>query len=333
MSRSFFYIWVVGISCTLVTAKAGSQPLQATSVSVGAVTKYSGSASSKDRAGAEEFLATLESHLASAFTRRSELDYLDRSNLDEIFRETRVSSSSLFNAGSGALRGLLGRLDLLIVAEASSPASARVKVLDVETGAVKAAEICEPQTTIFGTPKNTVPSCVAAIANQTSAAAISRRAIKQHRASAAEAAQRAAEKKRSESIQQEKEETRRREQQARIVLQQQAEEQRIAEEQRAEQERIAQEEQARIEEGLQNLRPRLEDTLAQLGSESQFWTDLNAQMRAQGRSLRPEIQSALRGARAVATRCQERMNSKKPEELDSCLNELDQKLEQLNSFK
>src|SRR5665213_2074905 len=86
-------------------------------VSVGAVTKYTGIATNekdiKDIKSINEFLNTLESQTAKEFVKHTEVDYLDRMNMDATFGELNLSSNSNFDSSSGALRGLIGRLDYL----------------------------------------------------------------------------------------------------------------------------------------------------------------------------------------------------------------------------
>jgi len=143
-----------------------AQEVQVPRVSVGAVTKYTGPASSAQEQQSQEFLSNLELQLASGFAKSGDIDYLDRSNLYELFRELHISSWSFFDASTGSLHGLMGRLDFLIVAEASSATTARVKILDVETGAVKIATLCQPRTTMFGKASTDAPECVSQIVSQ-----------------------------------------------------------------------------------------------------------------------------------------------------------------------
>jgi hypothetical protein len=291
-------------------------------VSVGAVTRYAGPYSSSDRQRSQDFLDLLETQLAAGFVNSPELDYLDRSSLGELFQELHLSSDIAFDTSSGALRGLLGRLDFLVVAVASSPSSARVRVLDVETGAVKGVAICQPRTSIFGGLSAAAPECIATIISQTSAAAKARLALKRQRLMKAEAAEHAAEEQRTKLAQMEKEEERKRAQQQQMVAQQQAEE-----------EAAAQQRQAEIEQQIDAARPKYEDAIARLSGETAFWHQISEELRSQGGSLRPEIRSALQSAHMTADRCAGSLKAGKPDVLNTCISELNHKLDQLDKYK
>ncbi len=153
-------------------------------ISIGALTKYTGSPANQNEG--QDFLATLETLMAASFVNAKDIDYLDRSNLDALLTELHLSSSSVFDRSTGALRGLLGRLDLLIVIEASTAARARIRVLDVERGVVKAVEICETS----DRPLTSTPVCVQQLVNQSLATAREILTLKQNRIAKAEAAQR-----------------------------------------------------------------------------------------------------------------------------------------------
>jgi Skp family chaperone for outer membrane proteins len=297
------------------------------------VTKYTGSRSSSDLQRSEDFLAMLETQLAAAFVKSSGADYLDRGNLDEIFRELHLSSASVFDASSGALRGLLGRLDYLVVAESSSPTLARVRVLDVETGAVKVATICQAHTSVFGGFSTAEPECIPSIVTQTEALAKVRLALKRQRLMKAAADERAAEAQRAE---QQREAERKRAQAEQVAAQKEAEqvEQRKADElQRAEVERVAQEKQAETEHQVAAIRPRYEDVIARLSGEAAFWEHLGEQMRGQGLTLRPEVQAALKSAHTTADRCGEALAARKPDVLNTCISDLSHKVDQLQEYR
>src|ERR1039457_342392 len=95
-------------------------------ISVAAVTKYTGILSPDEVRHGQDFLMTLETQLAANFVAAKDVDYLDRNNLDALFREVHLSSNSVFDQSTGALRGLLGRLDFLIIIEASEASTARI---------------------------------------------------------------------------------------------------------------------------------------------------------------------------------------------------------------
>jgi hypothetical protein len=291
-------------------------------VGVGAVTKYSGSLSSSGRQRCQDFLDVLETQLAADFVKSPDVEYLDRSNLDEVFRELDIPSDVAFDASTGALRGLLGRLDYLIVAESSSPSSARVRVIDVETGAVKVATICQPRTSLFGGLSTEAPECIPSIVAQTSSLAKARLALKRQRLMKAAAAEQAAEERRAELAKREREEESKRAQQELIAAQQRDEEQ-----------RAAQERQAEIEHQINAVRPRYEEAVARLSAEAAFWKQLNEELRSRGGSLRPAIQSALKSAHLTADRCGEFLTAGKPDELNTCISELSRKLDRLEEYK
>ena len=107
-------------------------------VSVGAITKYTGVLTSredvKDLKEINGFLNSLESQLAGEFVKYPDVEYLDRTNTEDIFEELHLSSKSAFDPSSGALRGLMGRLDFLAVIDSSEPMSARLRLIDVQSG-------------------------------------------------------------------------------------------------------------------------------------------------------------------------------------------------------
>lgn len=316
-------------SQSCIFAQEGQDP----KVSVGAVTKYTGPFSASDRQRNEDFLAILETQLAAKFATSGDVEYLDRSNLDAIFREQRLSSASLFDASTGAMKGLLGRLDFLIVAESSSPTLARVRVLDVETGAVKVSMMCQPRTTIFGGLSTDAPECVPSIVAQTSSLAKARLALKQQRLTKAAAAEHAAEEQRAKLEQQEREEERERAHQEQIARQQQADQERTAQKEQAAEQMAAQERQAKTDRQINAARPQYEDAIARLSGQTAFWKHLSEDLRRQGGSLRPEIESALSGAQATANRCSEFLAAGKPDALNTCVDELSRKLNQLEKYK
>lgn len=161
--------------CLITQAEDGN-------ISVGAVTKYSGIlAGQEDVKGLKdlnEFLNVLESQVAREFVNHGDIDYLDRMNTEEVFQELHLSSNSAFNTSSGALKGLLGRLDFLVVIDSAEPATARIRLIDVETGAVKALETCKRKTSLFGFTQDGSADCVAPFVSRTVDAAHVKRAAK-----------------------------------------------------------------------------------------------------------------------------------------------------------
>jgi len=302
-------------------------------VSVGAVTKYSGAPSSSDRQRCQDFLDLLETQLATEFLKSPEVDYLDRSSLDEIFQELHVSSDVAFDQSSGPLRGLLGRLDFLIVATASSPTSARVRVLDVETGAVKVVAVCERRTSIFASRSAAAPECIASIVSQTQSVVKTRLAVKRQRLMKAAVAKRAAQEQRTKLAQREREEVRKRAQREKEEETRRAQEEQTAAQQRAEEERAAQQRQAEIEDQINAARPKYEDAITRLSAQTTFWKKIDGELRSRGFSLRSDVQSALKSAQLTADRCGEFLTAGKPDALNTCINELSQELDRLEKYR
>lgn len=165
------------IVCLVLLCCACATLAQEATVSVGSVTKYSGVENNKsdaaDAKSIHNFLNSLEAQVAKAFVEHPEVDYLDRMNTDALFQELHLSSSAAFDPNSGALRNLLGRLDYLIVIDASAASSARVRLIDVRTGAVKAIEICTRRMADAATP-----ACVTPFVNRCVAVAKAKRQMK-----------------------------------------------------------------------------------------------------------------------------------------------------------
>jgi len=302
-------------------------------ISVAAVTKYTGTSSSDEAQRSQDFLATLETQLAASFVHARDIDYLDRSNLDALFRELHLSSSSFFNQSTGALRGLLGKLDFLIVAEASTAAAARVRVVDVETGAIKGVAICEAPTTVWGRPAKTTPECVPRILEQTLAAAKTRLTIKQSRLAKAAAERQSAEQEKADrerrAVKQQQESARKRAEEEKTARARQAE----ADRNRAEEETVARKQQAEVERQLEPLRLRYESANAQLSTEAARWANVRRQLSARGLGLRPDVESALASAGRTADRCNGLLANRDSEKLSSCLDQLDKNLYQLGQYR
>lgn len=302
-------------------------------ISVAAVTKYIGPTSPDDIQRSQDFLATLEIQLAENFVSAKEVDYLDRSNLDALLRELNLSSASVFDQSTGAMRGLVGRLDLLIVIEGSTPTTARVRVVDVETGAVKGAVICEAPTTILGRPSRATPECVPRIQAQTLAAAKMRLAIKQNRLAKAEEERQAARQEKAErenrASKQQQEADRKRADEKKAAQKQQAE----ADRERDAEEEVARKQYEDTEHKLDELRPRYEDAVAQLATEAAHWESVRKALQASGLGLRSDVQSALANAHRTANRCEGLLSSRNPEQLSSCLDRLSNILYQLGQYR
>jgi hypothetical protein len=291
------------------SAWANSPIPPAIRVSIGAVTKYTGSSATQTEG--QDFLATLETQMAAGFLDAKDIDYLDRSNLDALLRELHVSSASVFDQSSGALRGLLGRLDLLIVIEASTTQTARVRVVDVERGAVKAVAICEASTA----PSKATPACVQQLLTRTLATAKEMLAVRQNRLAKAEAERRAAKRASAE--------------QERTAL----EEQQEADRKRTAEEQAAKEQQAEVERQLDGLRPGYDDAVSRLSAEESHWGNIGKELSARGLNLRTDVQSALSVAKRTANRCSAWLANRNPGELSTCLDEFNNNLHQLEKYR
>jgi len=276
---------------------------------------------------------TLETQLAASLVGAKDVDYLDRSNLDALLREVHLSSNSVFDQSSGALRGLLGRLDFLIVIEASTATTARVRVVNVETGAVKGIAICEVPTNFFGLPSKATPDCVPRVLEQTVAAAKAQSAVKQNRLAKAAAERQAEEQAKAErgkkAASQQQEADRKRAGQERAAKEQKAENDR----RRAEAEDADRKQQAEIERQLDVLRPRYDDATARISAESARWEGVRRSLASSGLGLRSDVESTLSNARRTADRCSGLLSSRNPEQLSNCLNRLDNILYQLGQYR
>jgi flagellar biosynthesis GTPase FlhF len=297
--------------------------------------KYTGSYTPADDVKqSREFLATLEAQLAASFSKASGIEYLDRSNLDALFREQRLETGDAFNPSSGALRGLLGKLDYLLVIEASGPKQARLRIIDVETGAVKGATVCQKGSSLLDLLSSSkIPECISSLVDKSLSLAKDRLALKRARAIKEANEQRDAENKRAG------------EEQKRMTELHQAEKQRADEQrraevrlaaQRAETEREAKAEEQRrqqVEAEASRVRPRYEDTISRVSSEDQFWGEMDAQLRATGHSLRPEIRSAWNAVDTRAVGCGALLDNLRAADANNCLDQIDKQLEQLDKYK
>lgn len=316
---AFGLLLSVTLALGLSTFLAGQE---GTHVNVGTMLKYSGPGGTPDSLRSAEFLKVLEAQLAAAMAKSPEVDYLERTNLEQLFRELHVTSSGAFDFSSGGLRGLMGRLDFLVVAEASSSSSARVRLIDVETGAVKFVTLCEPKTTLFGGLSNEAPSCIQPLVSQTAIVAKARSEQKKQRLEKATAAAQAAQQEAERQAQAARDEQRKRLQQEQQAAQQ-----------REKAEREAQAQQAALHRQIENLTPQYEDALGQLEGQTSFWQQMSAQLRSRGGNLRPEIQSTLSSATATANRCHQSLIAENPQGLNSCLNDLRRQLDKLETYK
>lgn len=115
-------------------------------LAVGAITRdaglYTGPADLTTMKGVNRYLVLLESDLAEKVSGLHNVTYQDRTATAELLREVHMSSGRDFDPTSGALRGLMGRLDYLVVIDAIDPSTAKMRLIDVETGSVKGVETC-----------------------------------------------------------------------------------------------------------------------------------------------------------------------------------------------
>jgi hypothetical protein len=290
---------------------------------MGTVTRYTGSvASPGDAKESHEFLAALESQLAAEALKYSDITYLDRANIDQIFHEIHLSSSSQFDPTTGSLAGLLGRLDELVVIDSSGPNDARLRLIEVETGAVRAVGNCKRPTSFFGSSSDAVAACIQPFALQASLVARKRLSVKQDRLNRRAEAQREQDQQRASEAKQ--------------AAEQQAAYNRQAQRQReAEAEEARQEQQARAQAEVETnaIRPSLDSALARLSSENSFWRDLGQQLSNSGRSLRPEIRSSLDGANKEAAVCNSLVQRVLANQLQDCVAELTHRLDHLEEYK
>lgn len=87
-------------------------------------------------------LVNLESDLASRLSGMRGISYQDRTATKELLHEVHATTGRDFDPSSGALRGLMGRLDFLIVIDAVDRSTARMRLIDVQSGSVRAVEQC-----------------------------------------------------------------------------------------------------------------------------------------------------------------------------------------------
>jgi hypothetical protein len=118
-------------------------------VTVGAITRdagvyalYRGSSDAATMRKVNGYLIDLESDLAGKVAEMRGVAYQDRTATAELLNEVHMSSGRDFDSYTGALRGLMGRLDFLIVIDAINPSAARMRLIDVQSGSVKGVESC-----------------------------------------------------------------------------------------------------------------------------------------------------------------------------------------------
>jgi len=299
---------------------------QQATISIGAVTKYSGIATnSKDVADIKtinQYLNNLEAQLAREFVNAGGVDYLDRMNTDALFREMHLSQSAAFNASSGALRGLLGRLDFLVVIDSEEPTTARVRLIDVESGAVRALETCKRKSSFLGLGQDGVPDCLGPFTTRARDAARVKMQAK-------------AERTRQQAIQAQaaKEQAAKDQQQARAKAEADERDREKAL-QLAQQRAEAQaKDQAEVDKQVSALKPDFDDAIARLSAANGFWNDLSKQLASSGQSLRSTIRTALNSANLDGKRCGELLSQRNVNDAKPCVSKLNSDLDKLDQLK
>ena len=317
--RNFTTAFILAWFCALASA-------QQVTISVGSVTKYSGIATNerdiKDLKAINQYLNTLESQLAKEFVSRGDIDYLDRTNTEAIFNELHLSENSSFNSSSGALKGLLGRLDFLVVVDSAEPTVARVRLIDVESGAVKAIETCKRKSSFLGMTQEGVTDCVAPFVTRARDVARVKMAAKTERLRQ-KAVQDQTAKQKSAA---EQKALLKEQQKARAQAESKAKEQAKALAQ-------AQAEQTALDNQISALRPDFDDAVARLSSTNDFWNNLSRQLASSGQSLRSNVRTALNSANSDGNRCQEFLSQSKVDELKTCISKLNSDLDKLDKLK
>ena len=107
-------------------------------------------------------LLNLESDLANKLSSLRGISYQDRTATQELLHEVHATNGRDFDPTSGALRGLMGRLDFLIVIDAVDRSTARMRLIDVQSGAVRGVESCVHRAA-------GAPSCVQGMASKLAA--------------------------------------------------------------------------------------------------------------------------------------------------------------------
>jgi hypothetical protein len=292
-------------------------------VSVGAVTKYTGGPAALDELkDSELYMSTLESQVATESIKFSNINYLDRSSVGQVFRELNLSSNSAFDGSSGALRGLLGRLDFLIVIDASSPSIARLRAIDTETGAVRSIATCKRSRSLFGSASDGEQDCVRGFVAQLQPSLREVLAIKQRRN-----ADQAAQKQAADAAQQR--EIRVEAQEQKDAARQHEIDVKTAQAQAEQEQKLALE----LQSQMAALQPDLEMAVSRLSSANTFWNGMRQQMASRGQALRSEIQTSLNASNSNGLRCRTLFKTSQPVALRACIAELNHHLDQLDEYK
>jgi hypothetical protein len=173
-----------GTFLSAVTAVAQNVPiLMVHQLAVGAITRdaglYTGPADMATMKGVNRYLVLLESDLASKVSSMHNVSYQDRTATAELLHEVHMSSGRDFDPTSGALRGLMGRLDFLIVIDAIDPSTAKMRLIDVESGSIKGIETCSKRVSDNS-------ACIVAMVHRIEAAARDRAGANEQLAAARE---------------------------------------------------------------------------------------------------------------------------------------------------
>ncbi len=330
-------IFVKYTLCSLILLAVLHSSAQSLTVSVGGVPKYSGIITNRaDVEGLKEinqFLNTLESQLAAEFVKHGDVDYLDRTNTMEIFREKHLSSGEEFDASSGALRGLMGRLDYLAVLDASDPDSARIRLIDVETGAVRVIESCKKRTSFFGISSDTPPDCIPQFVQKAHAVTSAKLVVKQARLQKQQQAEKTAQQQEQAQDKQELKDQRAAQQKAAEQTAERAKEQAAGEAKQAAAQAEQAAEQAKLRSEIADVKPQLDDANARLSTSNEYWQEIERQLQADGHSLRPEIRSLLISTNSDGSRCRQSLAEMSVDKLHTCIQDLKHHLDTLDSYK
>jgi hypothetical protein len=270
----------------------------------------------------QSFGRRLESQVASEAIGFSNVNYLDRSSVVQVFRELHLSSNVAFDGSSGALRGLLGRLDFLVVIDASSSTIARLRAIDTETGAVRSIATCKRSCSLFGSASDGEQNCVHGFVTQLQPSIKEALTAKQKR-NADQATQRqAADVAQQRAIRLQAQEQRK-------AIKQKEMEAKAAQVQAEKEQMHAQE----LQSQMSALQPDLEMATSRLASANTFWNGMRRQMASRGQSLRSEIQASLSAANSNSSRCQTLFNTGHPVTLKTCISELNRRVDQLEEYK
>jgi hypothetical protein len=295
-------------------------------VSLGAVTKLSAQIETEQTRETLDLLSLTEAHTAAAFIKATDIGYLDRGSMDALLAELRLSSSGAFDSSSGPARGLLGRLDFLVVIEAALPTSIRLRAIDVKSGAVKSTGICETQTGWLGGRSVDYAECVSPFVDQTLSVARQRLATKKLEAERAAAAALAREEERLEA----ESAANRAQAEARLDAERRMrEDKENADRQRREEMRQRAARQAEID----RMRLDYESAISRATKEIIFWDDMTKMLAEAGNTFRPEISVTLENAKSKRRSCNRYFDDHQPTRLRTCLAELNSQMATLNGYR